>query len=202
LSSRRLSKRTVRFTLLFASKVPKNLPAAVRTHSKEGILLLQRALPALLVLLTSVVSGEHDETIEEEVVKCGVLAGMRMQPERRGDFPSWLCGKVIGILDQAGNDGNKGVGVKKNLVERLPVRVLEIGRGNGPIVVPMFAVERDEKLIEESKFCGNYVEPHSHNDEESVEDGSEEESEDSYLAGPTVAEARNVNFLTLKLAPK
>jgi hypothetical protein len=177
--------------LLFANKVHRNLPAAVRTHSKEGIMLLQRALPDLRVLLTSVVSGEHDEKIEEDVAKCGVLAGKRMQPERREDFASWLCGKVIGILDQAGNDGNRGLGVNKNLVERLRVWVLEIRRGNGPLVAPMFAVERDEKLIEESKCYGNHVEPYAHNDEESVEGESEEESEDIYVAGTNEAEARN-----------
>jgi hypothetical protein len=177
--------------LLFANKVPRNLPAAMRTHSKEGILLLQRALPALRVLLKSVVSGEHDEKIEEDVANCGVLTGKRMQPERRGDFASWLCGKVIGILDQAGNDGNKGLGVNKDLVERHRVWVLETRRVNGPLVAPMFAVERDEKLIEESKCYGNHVEPYAHNEEESVEGESEEESEDIYVAGTSEAEARN-----------
>jgi hypothetical protein len=37
--------------LLFANKVSKNLPAAVKNHKKERILLLQLALLALRVLL-------------------------------------------------------------------------------------------------------------------------------------------------------
>jgi hypothetical protein len=122
--------------LLFANKVPRNLPAALRTHRKEGILLLQRELPAFRVLLKCVISGEHDEKFEEDVANCGVLAGNRMQPERRGEFSSWLCSKVIGIVDQAGNDGNKGLGVKTDLVERHRVWVLEIRRRNGPLVRP------------------------------------------------------------------
>jgi hypothetical protein len=76
----------------------------------------------------SVVSGEHDEKIEEDVANCRVLAGKRMQPECREDFASWLCGKVIGFLDQARNDGNKCLGVNKDLVERHRVWVLETRR--------------------------------------------------------------------------
>jgi hypothetical protein len=174
--------------LLFANKVTRNMPAAVRTHSKEGIQLLQRALPDLRNLLTSVVRGDHDEKIEEDVAICGALAGKRMQPERRGDFSSWLCGKIIRILDQAGNDGNKGVGMNRNLVERLRVWVLEILRGSGPLVAPMFAVERDEKLIEQSKFDENHAEPCARNGEESVECESGEESEEVYVAGTNEAE--------------
>jgi hypothetical protein len=81
--------------------------------------------------------------------------------------------------------------VNENLVERLRVWVLEIRRGNGPLDAPIFAVERDEKLIEESKCYGNHVEPYAHNDEENVEGESEEESEDIYVAGTIEPEARN-----------
>jgi hypothetical protein len=55
----------------------------------------------------------------------------------------------------------------------------------------MFAVERDEKLIEESKCYGNHVEPYAYNEEESVEGESDEESEDIYLAGTNETEAIN-----------
>jgi hypothetical protein len=65
---------------------------------------------------------------------------------------------------------------------------------NGPLVAPMFAVDRDEKLIEESKCYGNHVEPYAHNREEIVAGESEEESEDIYLAGTNEAEARNDAF--------
>jgi hypothetical protein len=177
--------------LLFANKVPRNLPAALRTHRKEGILLLQRELPAIRVLLKCVISGEHDEKCEEDVANCGVLAGNRMQPERRGEFSSWLCSKVIGIVDQAGNDGNKGLGVKNDLVERHRVWVLEILRGNSPFVAPMFATERDKKRIEEPKRYENHVEPYADNEEESAEGDSEQESEVIYVAGTKEAEARN-----------
>jgi hypothetical protein len=130
------------------AKIPIPLPAIANAMN----ILIQctsvqerRASTVTLVMIGSAAAALVPE---EDVANCGVLAGKWVQPERRGDFASWICSKVIVIVDQAGSDGNKGLGVKKDLVERHRVWVLEILRGNGPLVAPMFATERDEKRIE------------------------------------------------------
>jgi hypothetical protein len=182
--------------LLFANEVTESVADAVRTHSKEGVLVLRRALPELRTLLASVVTGEHDGKLEEDAARCGKLVPSGMEAIRPDDFAHWLSDKVVDVLARSGNDGGSG-DLKRRLQERLRVWSMEIGRGNGPLAAPMFAVACDEQLLDVAKARARRAAHDSDDDAEAMVEGgdsdSEEESEDvarQDVAAAPLAEAR------------
>ncbi len=161
--------------LLFANEVTENVAAATRTHSKEGILVLRRALPELRTLLATVVTGEHDEKIEEDVARSGELIATGMDPKLPGDFAHWLSDKVVDILARSGSSGSGG-DLKRRLQERLHVWSMEIRGGNGPLATPIFAVAYDERLLDAAKDLARRAVRDSDDDAEAMVEGGDSDS--------------------------